>query len=334
METPAPTLDHRIVGGVYGPWSIVDGMTDRARMRLILLIAALVVVLSSCGESNEQTATTPTLGPPPSLKVMTFNVLCSFCNLREYDPWAQRLADFGDIFARHDPDLIGLQELSPPPLSAGMEVDQILARAPGHAAIYFAPTPSTPYPDATILYRSSRFTVLEHGEYWLSPTPDQPLSTGFAKPQLPRLVVWARLRDSARDREIYFATTHFDNNSPSQAKSAPLVQERTAPFVEQEPVIVVGDFNSRPDSTAYQILTGDSSRGFVFRNAFDLTHWHIVTNQTPEPAYDVNDRIDHIFLAGRGVTWSVNDWAADLTVYGAKQRYPSDHFPIVAEVTY
>jgi endonuclease/exonuclease/phosphatase family metal-dependent hydrolase len=331
---PAPPLDRRIGSSVYGPWSMVDGMTDRARLRVILFVAALVVGLSGCGESDVQTNTPPTLGPPPSLKVMTFNVLCSFCDPHNFDPWAQRLDDFADIFARHDPDLIGLQELSPPPLSVGMEVDQILARAPGRAAIYFAPTPSTPYPDATILYRSSRFTVLEHGQYWLSPTPDQPLSTGFAAPQLPRLVVWARLRDNARDREIYFATTHFDNNSPSQAKSAPLVQERTAPFVEREPVIVVGDFNSRPDSAAYQILTGDSSWGFVFQNAFDLTHWHIVTNQVPEPAYDVNDRIDHIFLAGQGVTWSVQDWVADLTVYGAKQRYPSDHFPIVAEVTY
>ena len=177
--------------------------------------------------------------------------------------------------------------------------------------------------------------MLEHGAYWLSPTPDVPMSTGFADPQLPRLVVWARLRDAAAgNRELYFATTHFDNNSPSQEKSAPLFQERSAPFVANQPVIVVGDFNSRPDSAAYRILTTDSSRGFVFQNAFDLTDGHIVTNQDPPPAYDVNDRIDHIFLAGRGVTWSVRDWAADLTVYGAKRRYPSDHFPVVAQVSF
>ena len=298
------------------------------------LVAALAVLLWGCGESNEATPVAASPQPPPALKVMTFNVLCSFCNLRDFDPWAERLAYFGDIFTRHDPDLIGLQELSPPPLSAGMDVDSILAQAPGRDAIYFTSGDGAPYPDATILYRSSRFTVLEHGEYWLSPTPDVPLSSGFAPPQLSRLVVWARFRDTARNREFYFATTHFDNNSPSQAKSAPLVQERTAPFVENEPVIVVGDFNSRPDSTAYRILTTDASRGFVFQNAFDLTDWHIVTNQSPAPAYDVTDRIDHIFLAGRGITWSVHDWAADLTVYGAKQRYPSDHFPVVAEVNF
>src|SRR6185503_12180699 len=102
----------------------------------------------------------------------------------------------------------------------------------------------------------------------------------------PRLVVWARLRDKVADRELYFASTHFDNNSPSQQLSAPLVQERTAPFAGREPVIFVGDFNSRPNSTAYGILTRDASRGVVFQDTFDKVPFHIVTNKTPVPAYD------------------------------------------------
>jgi endonuclease/exonuclease/phosphatase family metal-dependent hydrolase len=307
-------------------------MKDRACRQSMGVVAALVLVLSGCGESTDNGAAPS--ASPPALAVMSFNVLCSFCDLRNFDPWSERLVDFGDIVARHDPDLIGLQELSPPPINNGMEVEQILAHAPGRTAISFTSAPGA-YPDATILYRTTRFNVLDHGSYWLSPTPDVPMSIGFAKTQLPRLVVWARLADNAAGgRELYFATTHFDNNSPSQEKSAPLLQERTAPFAANQPVIVVGDFNSRPDSTAYRILTTDASRGFVFQNAFDLTPLRVVTNQTPPPAYDVNDRIDHIFLAGSGITWSVRDWVVDLTVYGAKQRYPSDHFPVVAEVNF
>jgi len=303
-----------------------------ARLRTFALVSALMVSLSACGDDGEGSATTS-----HPLKVMSFNVLCSFCD-RTFDPWDQRLAYFGDIFRRHNPDLIGLQELSPPPFNNGMEVQQILAEAPGYSAIYFIPDSGTtfvPYPDATILYRTSRFTVVEHGNYWLSPTPDTPFSTGFAKVQFARLVTWARLQDNDNGgRELYFATTHFDNNSPSQEKSAPLVQERTAPFVVKEPVIFVGDFNSRPDSTAYGILTTDSSQGFVFKNSFDMTHDRIVTNQSPVPAYDTSDRIDHIFLAGNGVSWSVSDWLADLTIYGPNHKYPSDHFPVVAVVDY
>lgn len=287
------------------------------------LSIALAGALVACGADEE-----PASEPPP-LTVMTFNVLCSICGAADYDPWDQRLGYFGDIFARHAPDLIGIQELTP---IAG-EVDAVLAQAPGHAAIYYAPEDRPPYPDAAILYRRDRFSVLEHGEYWLSPTPDQPSSIGFSEPQLPRLLVWARLRDEAAGRELYVASTHFDNNSPSQELSAPLVLERTAPYVEQGPVIVVGDFNSKPASDAYQTLTTDSSHGFVLTNAFDLAaDWRVVSNQTPAPDYDVSQRIDHVFLAGDGITWSVEDWAADLSVYGDHQRYPSDHRPIVARV--
>jgi endonuclease/exonuclease/phosphatase family metal-dependent hydrolase len=308
-------------------------------MKKVLGLASLVglLVLSACGTDYVQVPGGKTSQPAP-IKVMTFNVMCSFCIDREHDPWQQRLDYFRDIVARHDPDLIGIQELSPPPISVGNEVDSILERAPGWSAIYHVGGTTEndrPYPDATILYRTSRFTELEHGSYWLSPTPDEPWSTGFASVQFPRIVIWARLMDRERDREIFFASTHFDNNAPSQELSAPLVQERTRSFVDSGPVIFVGDFNSRPHSTAYGILTTDASRGFVFQNSFDLAPTHeIVTNQATPPFYDTSDRIDHIFLAGRGVTWKTLYWAADLTVYGPRDRYPSDHFPVVAEVTY
>ena len=52
------------------------------------------------------------------------------------------------------------------------------------------------------------------------------------------------------------------------------------------------------------------------------------------PTYALADRIDHIFVAGDKTKWSVLRWHADLTVYGPNSRYPSDHFPIVAELDY
>ncbi len=292
--------------------------------RLTPLLAACW--LWGCGSSDEA----ETKEPPGPVTVMTFNVLCSLCNLTEYDPWEDRLTYFQDIFARHDPDLIGVQELTP----FDGEVDQLLATAPGRAAIYFAPEDKPPYPDAAILYKKSRFKVLEKGEYWLSPTPDVPSSSGFASPQLPRLVVWARLLDHAGDRELYVASTHFDNNAPSQELSAPLVKERTLSWQDTLPVIFVGDFNSRPDSKAYAALS-DESGGFAFQNTFDLAlDWHVTENQDPDPVYDTADRIDHIFLAGVGRTFSVQTWSPDLYVYGASNRYPSDHFAIVSTLDY
>ena len=41
---------------------------------------------------------------------------------------------------------------------------------------------------------------------------------------------WAHFVDLETNTEFLFTTTHFDNNSPCQTLSAPLVLERTAPW--------------------------------------------------------------------------------------------------------
>lgn len=257
-----------------------------------------------------------------SLRVMTFNVLCSLCD-PTYDPWDERVPWIGDTIVRHDPDLVGLQEPVFPE-----EVDEILAVTPGYVPIYFD-TPGQEYPDSTILYRESMFEPIEHGFYWLSPTPDVPHSRGFAEGfQLARLVTWTVLRRLEDDAQLYFAATHFDNNAPSQELSAPLVLERVAPFVETLPVVMVGDFNSRPDSVAYATLTGEA--GFV--DTFDIADvWRVEYNATRRPDYDTTIRIDHVFVAG--ADWTVPEWVVDLWRYGDNTLAVSDHWAITADLS-
>jgi endonuclease/exonuclease/phosphatase family metal-dependent hydrolase len=290
---------------------------------------ALLVTLPGCGSDETQPVPEPPPTDPEPFSVMSFNVLCSFCGGDEYDTWDERLEYFADIFARYDPDLVGLQELSLAP-----EVDRMLERLPGRAAAFFRnPDSNFAYPDATVLYRTSRFEVRSHGYYWLSPTPEVVSSTGFADPQLPRLVTWLELRDKQSHRSLYFATTHVDNNAPSQELSAPLILERTEAWSARMPIVLVGDFNSQPSDPAYQILINGADGHPPLTNAFDLADsWSVEHNQATEPAYDLDQRIDHIFIAPQPADWSVPEWKVDLHVYGPNSRYPSDHFAIFARL--
>lgn len=263
-------------------------------------------------------------GGAEPLTVMSFNVLCSACGGGEpFDPWEDRLHYEADVIKRYGPDLIGFQEIA-----FASEVDEISKLNRAYDAIFYQ-TGEESYADATIFYRRDRFTVNERGFFWLSPTPDVALSTGFSGgPQLPRLLAWAKLRDLRSDEDLFFATTHFDNNAPSQEKSAPLVLERLAPFASM-PMILTGDFNSEPADVAYHTLA--EGTGFHFANAFDLNgQFEVATNQSPAPAFDVEQRIDHLFLAGDGVEWSCPKWTVDQYVYGDMMRFPSDHFAIAA----
>jgi len=293
---------------------------------------SFLLLLSACGAvvSDPPDAAPDAASSPTSVRVMTFNVLCSFCGGEEYDPWSDRLAYFADLFARHDPDLIGLQELFTPD-----EVASILADTPGYGALFFegtmGPLMLDFYPDATILYRTARFEVVESGFYWLSETPDEPWSGGWAETNLPRLAAWAHLRQVEDGRDLYFATTHFDNNPPNQDMSAPLFVARTGEWAAKMPAILTGDFNSQPADPAYATLVaavGDPT----LRNAFDLAEsWSVDHNQAAEPSWDPVHRIDHIFVAG-DAPWRVPWWVVDLHAYGPEGRYPSDHFAMVAEI--
>ncbi len=289
----------------------------RAYCRIGLALAALLCV--GCGTEDAE----PEMAAQP-IGVMTFNVLCSFCD-GSYDPWIERLDYIGDVFKRHDPDLIGVQELTP----IGNDVEQILEQAPGYKALYFDGDPI--YPDALILYRSERYELKERGDYWLSPTPDKPYTAGFADgAQFNRLVVWGIFEDKTTGDRLYFANTHFDNNTPSQEKSAPLLKERTAPHVDDQPVLVVGDFNSKPDSKAYGILT-DATGGFSLKNSHDRSRTvSAESNLTAPPAYPFETHIDHIFTAGAADAWDVEQWTVDQYVYGDDDKFPSDHYPIYA----
>ncbi len=273
--------------------------------------------------------TADAVGPEPwELRVLSFNVLCSFCDPgADYHDWETRLGWFADVFERHAPDLMGLQELSFPD-----EVDQIQALDPdgGWAALFFDEGTELPNPDATILYREARFDLLDQGFYWLSPTPDEPWSRGFTDEQvLPRVVAWARLHDTHAGRELVFVNTHFDANTPAQQPSAELLLAQTAPIAEDTPVIVTGDFNTHPGELAYGTLT--TASGFHLEDSYDLAEAPTVaSNLDPVPAWEPTGRIDHIFAAGE--IWRCDEWVVDLQAYGADSLFPSDHYPVFARL--
>jgi len=313
--------------------------------RLVVLLVALAA--SACGASSGAVDAAEATGGieaveaaddgapdaaslPGPLRIVTFNVLCSLCD-PAFDKWSMRLEYFRDLFARHDPDLIGLQELIFP-----AEVDQMVALLPHpYAAIYWPGNDDlNAYPDATVLYRTDRFELLDHGFFWLSPTPDVPGSKGFAASQLIRLVTWTRLKRLADGRELTFATTHFDNNQPSQPLSAPVLLERAEPWAAAGPTVVVGDFNSKPDSPAYQTLVGGvDGQGFHFENAYDLAAGRdLDANLAPPPPWAPENRIDHVFLAG--AAWTCPRWVVDLHKYGEDVLFPSDHRAILAECSF
>lgn len=297
-----------------------------APLRLFLVGAGLFVLSVSVSCGNQEGRSSSNGEPdrnPVSYKVMTYNILMALPN-PEYDPWSVRKEFVAEALIRHEPDLIGLQE----PL--WFQITDLLERVPGYAALELSILDT----DAAVLYKEERFEVEEYWIYWLSPTPDVPRSIGFGN-FLYRMVLNVRLLDRESGREFFFVNTHFDNTSPSQEKSAPLFLERTEPLAREHPVIITGDFNSKPASQAFQTLTlgveADRKEVFSLQDTFFLApSYEVLGREGDDINYDPAGRIDHIFVAGGD--FSCNRWIVDKTSYGQERKVPSDHFPIVAHV--
>lgn len=106
-----------------------------------------------------------------------------------------------------------------------------------------------------ILYRSDRYTVIEHGDFWLSATPDV-CSRGWDA-VCHRIVTWGYFRDRQTGKTLYCFNTHLDHvGEVARRESLKLIPERIKTIVtdKKAPVFLTGDFNSDISSEIFKPL--------------------------------------------------------------------------------
>ncbi len=178
-----------------------------------------------------------------------------------------------------------------------------------------------------VFFRTDRFSIVDWGTFWLSPTPEDTGSVGWDA-ALTRICTWMELQERSSGFEFYFLNTHFDHmGDTARAESAKLILD----FINKEtkglPVILTGDFNCSPEEEPYRVFTAkpagltdactvagskaDFSEGTF--NGFGL-------EQNPE-------RIDMVFYKGR---WKANSY--DVLQIKDGGMFISDHWPVVVQL--
>jgi endonuclease/exonuclease/phosphatase family metal-dependent hydrolase len=252
------------------------------------------------------------------MRLLTFNL--RFANpLDGPNHWDHRKELVVETIFALNPDLIGTQEGTVPQLEYLTDHLQGFLPLVAHRQV----DPTCQYP--TIFYRQG-FQVKDSGEFWLSETPAVHRSISWDS-AFPRMVTYGLFREAGRDLWFYFSNTHLDHiSSLARHHGARLIQKFFSD--KNEPLILVGDFNEPPDAAVFQELTRPGHR-FV-------DTWRVLHPQGPEPPTQHNfdgqprgHRIDWIL-----VTAPFQVTKADVVVYNHSGRYPSDHFPYIAEVDY
>lgn len=177
-----------------------------------------------------------------------------------------------------------------------------------------------------VFYKTEKFNLVDSGTFWFSKTPEKSsLTWGSA---FRRICSWAVLEDKETGFTFAFFNSHWDHLSvSSRNNSASLLLEKINEYAGDIPVVLAGDFNCKPDTVAFESLVngGFVSSMYVAPETMSIGTYHGYTKS------DTSDElpIDHILFS------KTNGYAKSYTVMTDKYNgiYPSDHFPIVSEIT-
>ena len=265
---------------------------------------------------------------PMRVRAMTFNIRHSKARDRLFH-WRDRRGLVAEVFRRHRPDFVGVQEALPPQLA------DLLEALPGYRHVGRSRDADATGGEAVpVFYRHERWTVKASGTFWLSDTPEQPGSRGWGNP-VPRIVTWGRFVEKATGRDVHVLNTHFCNRSQqAREKSAALLARRILALRQEGTtrVLITGDFNSGEASDPILYLKGQPQGAPVrLVDTFRVLHPRATGVGTCHAwsGLSVGPKIDYVFALPDA---KVLD--ARVLFDARKDLLPSDHFPVLADVAF
>lgn len=251
------------------------------------------------------------------LRVMTFNV--RYPNPGDgADVWAARRELLVETVRRHAPDVMGTQELF-------HEQGQfIVERLPEYAWFGVSRRGNQQDEHMGVFYRKEKLTLIDSGNFWLSPTAERPGSSAWGM-TLPRMVTWAILELKAGGTRFLYYNTHFPHRPEDDAARrmcAKVIADRLSLYDEKLPIVVTGDFNAGVQSAAYATLAAglkDTWKEAARRSEGPEGTFHGFRGKPGR------ERIDWILYRA---PWRV--LSTEILTDHDGERYPSDHFPVLS----
>ncbi len=261
--------------------------------------------------------------PAPALAADAINV--ATYNLRLNLPsdgphaWPHRKEMVKALIRHHEFDIVATQE--------GL-IDQIreLDAMPGWTRVGVGRDDGQQGGEHSAIYfRSARFELRRHGDFWLSATPDKP-SISWDSRCCNRLATWAELRDKRSGREFLVFSVHFDHEGVvSRRESALLMLRQVRDLAGGKPVICMGDYNATPVSEPIRTMLGGLRDAYALSEAppyGPIGSFNDFKFDTP-----ADRRIDYVFL-----TPGIRVLKYAVLTDSQSGRYASDHFPVLVKL--
>ena len=174
------------------------------------------------------------------------------------------------------------------------------------------------------LYNRAKLTLLEHGTFWLSETPEEP-SLSFDE-KYHRSATWGVFKVAKSNKHFLYVNTHMGLTYKSQVEGFKVILDKLPELNPHGyPVVITGDFNVPVNHDAF------AQARETMNNALDVAKQKV---NAEVPTYNAwgNERkyaiVDHIWLS-RDIKCMV--YLTDNKPYDGHQLI-SDHFPVYVEI--
>lgn len=265
---------------------------------------------------------------PAPLRAMTFNL--RYASDRPPNSWPERRLAARNAILAADADVVGTQE--------GLygQLKDLHADLDGYEWIGLGRNGGSQGEFMAVFYKRARLEPRAFDHFWLSDAPETIGSRSWGN-GLPRMLTWVLFEDKASGRLFHFWNTHFDHQSePARRESAKLVVERIRARDPAVPLILVGDFNQAQGSEVHATLLSSPAEAAAptLRDA-----WEIAAGREGEQVGTFHGFRGPETAGDRRIDWilATPDFEcveASVSTYKEGEQYPSDHFPVLAVLSW
>lgn len=255
------------------------------------------------------------------LKVMTYNIRLSLESDKE-NSWNNRKQETMALMSYYHPDYFGVQEAIP------QQMIDIKTNLKDYDFVGVGRDDGKNQGEySAIFYDKSKLDVLKSGTFWLSETPEKP-SKGWDA-AYNRVCTYAFFKIKKTGKQFLAMNLHFDHvGDVARVNSAKLILEKIKELNPKNlPLTLTGDFNLTDDSEPINIISKSLTDSYYHSKKPHYGPkgtWQNFDINTPS-----TERLDYVFVKGFDVlsNRTINDRRENLL-------YPSDHFPILAEINF
>ena len=268
-------------------------------------------------------------------------------DVKRGDGWEVRLPVIASLIKFHEFDIFGTQE------GFKSQLEDMKQLLPGFDYTGVAREDGKENGEhSAIFYNTGKFSLIDHGDFWLSETPDRP-GLGWDAACV-RICSWGKFLHIPSGKIFKYFNLHLDHvGTIAREESCKLVLARINESAEEDiPIFLSGDFNVDQHNDIYSIIT---SSGLV-ADAYDKADFVYAPNGTFNGFHTdgfTDSRIDHLFVSPdirvekygvltdtyRTPVKSADSLAttpspAEISVTRYVARTPSDHFPVLLKVSF